>query len=168
VTPQLQREIAAVIGQDNAKYAAYEFPRCALYCGRWIRHGDWYPDRVLRLWRRGARWGGIEPHARLEVSGSVGRLRSDLLHYTNENVERHISKIAFNHKDFVKRSVASGKSAGFFELAVRPPWRFFRAYILRLGFLDGWQGYYIARLSAFSTLTKYAMLCEAEREQRLQ
>lgn len=166
VTPELQREIAAVIAQGRTACAAYEFPRCAFYLGRWIRHGDWYPDRVLRLWQRGqARWGGIEPHTHLEVSGRVGRLRSDLLHYTNENIARHISKITFNQVDFVKRRRAGGKPVNFLELSIRPAWRFIRAYILRLGFLDGWQGLYIAGLSAFSTLTKYAMVREAELEQ---
>ena len=167
VTPELQKEIAGVVNGNAAPCAAFKFPRCAFYCGRWIRHGDWYPDHVLRLWRKGqARWGAIEPHAQLDVNGRIGRLRSDLLHYTNENIERHISKIAFNQRDFVKRRLAQDRPAGFFELVVRPPWRFFRAYILRLGFLDGWQGYYIARLSAFSTLTKYSMLREAWQEKQ--
>jgi len=165
VTPELQQEIIAVVGQNSPRHAAYEFPRCAFYCGRWIRHGDWYPDRVLRLWRReAARWGGIEPHTKLEVQGRIGRLRSDLLHFTNENITRQISKITFNHVAFVQRRRASGKSVGFFELAVRPPWRFLRAYFLRLGFLDGWQGFYIAKVSAFSTLTRYVMVREAEQE----
>lgn len=163
VTPELQSEIAAVVSQQQPACAAYEFPRCAFYCGRWIRHGDWYPDRVLRLWRReSARWGGIEPHTKLEVNGRIGRLRSDLLHFTNESITRQIAKITLNHVDFVKRRRARGKSAGFFELGVRPPWRFLRAYFLRLGFLDGWQGFYIAKLSAFSTLTRYTMVREAE------
>jgi glycosyltransferase involved in cell wall biosynthesis len=163
VTPELRQEITAVVSRENPACAAYEFPRCAFYCGRWIRHGDWYPDRVLRLWRRGsAKWGGIEPHTKLEVNGKVGRLRSDLLHFTNESIARQISKITLNHVDFVKRRRASGKSVGFFELAVRPPWRFLRAYFFRLGFLDGWQGFYIAKLSAFSTLTRYTMVREAE------
>jgi glycosyltransferase involved in cell wall biosynthesis len=167
VTPELQNEIAHTVSRGDAPFAAYEFPRCAFYCGRWIRHGDWYPDRVRRLWRRGvAHWGGEEPHARLEVSGKTGRLHSDLLHFTNESIERHISKISFNQAAFVWRHVAAGKSAGFLELAVRPSWRFIRAYFLRLGFLDGWQGFYIAKLSAFSTLTRYAMVREAEQEQR--
>ena len=166
VTAELQKEIAAVIGREPSPYAAYEFPRCAFYCGRWIRHGDWYPDRVLRLWRRGdAKWGGIEPHTKLEVNGKVGRLRADLLHFTNENITRQISKITFNHVAFVNRRRASGKSVGLFELGVRPPWRFLRAYFFRLGFLDGWQGFYIAKLSAFSTLTRYIMVREAEQEQ---
>src|SRR5262245_57822166 len=76
VSPELAAEIGQVVSSPAAPHLAYEFPRCTFYCGRWIRHGDWYPDRVLRLWRRGnARWVGEEPHARLEVSGSVGRLR---------------------------------------------------------------------------------------------
>ena len=121
---------------------------------------------MRRLWRRGsARWIGEEPHAQLEVSGRTGRLRSNLLHYSNENIARHIAKISPYQVEFVKRRMAAGKAAGFFELAVRPPWRFVRAYFLRLGFLDGWQGFYIAGLSAFSTLTKYAMVCEAAQEQ---
>jgi glycosyltransferase involved in cell wall biosynthesis len=167
VTPELQKEIAAVVGQEKPACAAYEFPRCAFYCGRWIRHGDWYPDRVLRLWRRGgAKWGGIEPHTKLEVNGKIGRLRSDLLHFTNESITRQISKITFNHVDFVKRRRAGGRSVGFFELGIRPPWRFLRAYFLRLGFLDGWQGFYIAKLSAFSTLTRYTLVREAEAEEQ--
>jgi glycosyltransferase involved in cell wall biosynthesis len=140
-SPQLQREIAAAT-TATVPIAAYEFSRCTFYCGRWIRHGDWYPDRVRRLW-----------------------LRSNLLHYSNENIARHIAKISPYQVEFVKRRMAAGKAAGFFELAVRPPWRFVRAYFLRLGFLDGWQGFYIAGLSAFSTLTKYAMVCEAVQEQ---
>ena len=75
---------------------------------------------------------------------------------------RQIAKIAPYHSDFVKRRLAAGKSSGFFEFAVRPPWRFLRAYFLRLGFLDGWPGFYIAALSAFSTLTRNAMVSEAK------
>jgi hypothetical protein len=113
------------------------------------------------LWKRGsAQWVGIEPHARLDVDGAVGRLRSDLLHHSNESLTHQISKIAPYHAEFVRARVASGRSAGFFELAIRPWWRFVRGYIFRLGFLDGWQGFYIAGLTAFSTLTRYALVRE--------
>jgi glycosyltransferase involved in cell wall biosynthesis len=165
----LAEEIAGVVSAATARHAAYEFPRCSFYCGRWIRHGDWYPDRVLRLWRRGAaRWAGEDPHARLEVKGTVGRLRSDLLHQSNESIARQIAKIAPYHDEFVEQRVSGGRSAGFFELALRPWWRLVRAYGLRLGFLDGWQGFYIAALTAFSTLTRYAMVREAEVHNRTQ
>jgi glycosyltransferase involved in cell wall biosynthesis len=163
VTPELQNEISSLLAFKKNSHAAHEFPRCTFYCGRWIRHGDWYPDRVLRLWRRGAaRWAGEEPHAYLEVTGTIGRLNSDLLHFSNENIARHIAKIIPYQSGFLRRRLAAGKTAGFFELAIRPPWRFVRAYFFRLGFLDGWQGFYIAGLSAFSTLTRYALLKEAE------
>jgi glycosyltransferase involved in cell wall biosynthesis len=163
VPPALAKEIAGVISAPAAPYAAYEFPRCTYYCGRWIRHGDWYPDRVLRLWRRGAaRWTGQDPHAYLEVNGTVGRLHSDLLHQSNESIARQIAKIAPYQTEFVQQRLARGRSSGFFELVVRPGWRFLRAYCFRLGFLDGWQGFYIAALSSFSTLTRYVMVREAK------
>jgi glycosyltransferase involved in cell wall biosynthesis len=167
VSPMLAAEIARVVSAPASDHAAYEFPRCTFYCGRWIRHGDWYPDRVRRLWQRGAaRWTGEEPHARLEVNGGIGRLRSDLLHHSNESIARQIAKITPYHADFVKRRIAEGGSAGAGAIWLRPGWRFFRAYFLRLGFLDGWQGYYIAALSSFSTLTRYALFCEAAEQKR--
>jgi glycosyltransferase involved in cell wall biosynthesis len=165
VPAALAKEIADVVGAPTGTHAAYEFPRCTFYCGRWIHHGDWYPDRVLRLWRRGAaRWTGQDPHAHLEVSGTVGRLRSDLLHESNESIARQIAKIAPYQDHFVEQRLARGGSAGLFELVVRPGWRFLRAYCFRLGFLDGWQGFYIAALSSFSTLTRYALVREAKEQ----
>ena len=161
VTPELAAEIAATVASPSTSHAAYDFPRCTLYCGRWIRHGDWYPDHVLRLWRNGsAQWAGEEPHARLVVKGTTGRLRSDLHHFTNDNIAAHIRKIIPYSDDFVRARAGKVPSPGFAGLAFRPLWRFFRAYFLRLGFLDGWQGYYIAWVSAFSVVTKYARLLE--------
>jgi glycosyltransferase involved in cell wall biosynthesis len=163
VSPELAREIAGVIEAPIAKHAAYEFPRCTYYCGRWIRHGDWYPDRVLRLWRRGtAQWTGEEPHARLQVSGSVGRLQADLFHFTNATIAQHVQKIIPYSDGFLHHNLAEGRTPTVFDFVVRPFWRFVRAYFLRFGFLDGWQGYYIAWLNAFSAATRYARLRERQ------
>jgi glycosyltransferase involved in cell wall biosynthesis len=163
VTERLAAELAGIVTAQQAAHAAYEFPRCTFYCGRWIRHGDWYPDRVLRLWRKGtARWGGDEPHAKLEVQGSIGRLRSDLLHFTNDSVEHHVSKIIRYTEDFARQAAHSGEAEPpQIRMLCRPVWKFFRAYFLRLGFLDGWQGCYIAWAGAFSVATKYARAGEA-------
>jgi glycosyltransferase involved in cell wall biosynthesis len=166
VSEALGEEIQATLLDESRQngFAAFSFPRRSWYCGRWINHGDWYPDRQTRLWRRGsASWGGLDPHDRLMVNGAVGKLRADLHHYSNESIARQIAKIAPYHEEFVKRHVASGGSAGIFELVVRPAWRFVRAYLIRLGFLDGWQGFYIAALSSFSTLTRYALVRESDR-----
>ena len=130
---------------------------------RWIRHGDWYPDRQTRLWRRGAAvWGGIDPHDKLIVNGPVARMPYDLLHFTNESIAHHLSKIAPFQTVFVKDRLAGGRPVSLLELTFRPCWRFLRAYFMRRGFLDGWQGYYIAKFNAFSTLTKYAMVLESK------
>ena len=121
------------------------------------------------MWKRGAaRWVGEEPHARLEVDGRFGTLKCDLLHESNESIARHVSKIIPYQQGFVETRLAGGKSAGVFELCIRPVWRFLRAYIFRLGFLDGWPGLYIAGLNAFSTLTRYALVKEAELRQETQ
>ena len=159
VPPALWAEIASMLGDParNSAYAAFDFPRYSSYCGRWIRHGDWYPDRVLRFWRRGsAAWTGIEIHERLEVKGAIGHLRSDLLHYSTESINRHLDKVGHYSDLFVRQCLETGRKVGWLDLAVRPVWKFLRAYFFRLGFLDGWPGYYIAWVGAFYTVTRYA------------
>ncbi len=164
VSPELRREIEQVLS-DPARamnYGAFSFPRCSRLCGRWIRHGDWYPDRSVRLWRRGAaRWGGVNPHDKLMVDGRIGRLQGDLLHHTAESIDRLVIKIPAYSTDFVKQRLTQGRGASVVELVVRPWWRFMRGYILKLGFLDGWQGYYIACFNAFAAATRYAKVHEA-------
>ncbi len=166
VPPELRDEIRQALAHPGP-FVAFEFPRCTLYCGRWIRHGDWYPDRVRRLWKRDSgSWAGIDPHPYLEVRGKLGRLRSDLRHFSNESIDRTLAKIGPYSTDFVKNQLARGRTTGLLDLAVRPLWKFFRAYLLRLGFLDGWPGYYIAWMNAFSTVTRYTKVLEARAEQR--
>jgi len=165
VSPELRRELEALFADagQRDRFTAYCFPRCSFYCGRWIRHGDWYPDRQTRLWRRlTAEWGGENPHDKLLVTGPVGRLRGDLLHYTNDSINQHLHKITTFSDEFVRQRQTVTRAPSFFDLAVRPGWRFLRAYFFRLGFLDGWPGYYIAWLNAFSTLTRYCKLCEVQ------
>jgi len=166
VSDSLRSEIAATLKQSPA-FSAYEFPRCTFFFDRWIRHGDYYPDRVTRLWRKDcAHWAGIEPHAHLNVRGKIGRLKSDLLHYSNESIDRQIAKIAPYSDDFVRDYLENNKHVGTIDLVGRPFWRFVRAYILKLGFLDGRAGLYIASLTAFSTLTRYMKVLEAQQKNR--
>ena len=166
VSPELQVEIGSTLSDPRRTrgFAAFSFPRRSWYCGRWIRHGDWYPDRQTRLWRAGqAEWGGIDPHDRLLVHGRVGKLHADLLHYTNDSIAQHVQKIIPFTDEFVRQHSGRTPASQVAGLAIRPAWRFVRAYFFRLGFLDGWQGGYIAWLNAFSSATRYARL----QEQRL-
>jgi glycosyltransferase involved in cell wall biosynthesis len=164
VSAGLRKEIESLFANDGKlrELAALNFPRLSWYCGRWIRHGDWYPDRQTRIWRRGqARWGGVDPHARLLVAGNVGRLRGDLEHYSTDSINRRLEKIIPFSDEFVAQRGKGMGRPGPFDLALRPLWRFVRAYFLKGGLLDGWQGFYIASHTAFSTLVRYAKVREA-------
>ena len=165
VSPELRAEIHKLFTapKNFSGIAAFSFPRCTFYCGRWIRHGDWYPDRQTRLWRQGtAEWRGLDPHYKLFVHGDVRKLRSDLHHFSNDSVNAHIRKIIPFTDDFVRQHSQRPAGPQISGLIIRPVWRFVRAYFIRLGFLDGWQGLYIAWLNAFSTASKYAKLREQE------
>ena len=169
VSPELREEIQQWFARPETlrAVAALSFPRCTFYCGRWIRHGDWYPDRQTRLWRRGqAKWGGVDPHDKLIVDGQVGRLQSNLQHFSNDSVNAHIQKIIPFTDEYVRQHSQGRPGSPFSGLAIRPIWRFVRAYFFRLGFLDGWQGGYIAWLNAFSTASKYAKLRERQLKTR--
>jgi glycosyltransferase involved in cell wall biosynthesis len=163
VSPELRQELLALFANSPAleSCVALSCPRLSHFCGRWIRHGDWYPDRLTRLWRRGqARWSGMDPHPYIKVDGKVAKLKGALLHFSSDSITNRLGKIVHFSDEFVRQHTAD-RTPGPFDLAVRPLWRFLRAYFLRLGFLDGWQGFYIASHTAFSTLVRYAKLREA-------
>lgn len=168
VTPELQaeiRELVARSGPADHGPAAYSCPRRSFYCGRWITHGEWYPDRQIRLWRRGrARWPAAIIHEKLEAAGPIGRLQGDLLHYSHESINHDLGKIITFSDVFLQQR--ADYRVTWRDLAFRPAWRFFRGYVLRRGFLDGWQGYYIACVCAFSAATRYAKLREVQGRSR--
>jgi glycosyltransferase involved in cell wall biosynthesis len=164
VTPQLRDEIRALFAKDcNLTHDAYSVPRVTWYSGRWLRHGDWYPDRKTRLWKRGsAKWGGKNPHDKLITSAGVGKLRADLQHYSMDNLEHHARKALSYGTLFATQYPEDGARIGLFGLWLRPMWRFVRSYFIRLGFLDGWQGFAVARLIAFEAFIRYAKVRELQ------
>jgi glycosyltransferase involved in cell wall biosynthesis len=165
VSARLHQEIAYLLRDDPSTFSAYSFPRCSKYLGRWIRHGDWYPDRQTRLWRRGAaKWGGIDPHDKLLVEGKVGELKGDLWHYSMTSLDHQISKTVNYADEFVRQCQRTGRKVSILDLCFRPPYRFARSYLFRLGFLDGWQGFSIAWMTAFYTFLRYAKVKEAQQD----
>jgi len=165
VSAALHASIAAFLARaDCDRFAGARFPRKVWFLNRWIEHGDWYPDYSLRLIRAGrARWGGDEfVHERVDADGPVATLGGDLLHHSFPTLSSHVEKINRFADLFVRQQEARG---GRFSLAAaifRPGWRFFRAYVIRLGFLDGYAGFYIAWANAFGALVRYARLYERE------
>jgi glycosyltransferase involved in cell wall biosynthesis len=170
VTPELRDEIIKLFETTNLNpsCAAYRFPRCTFYHGRWIRHGDWYPDRKARLWRRdAANWGDQHLHESLIVTGKTGDLKNELLHYSMESLEHEIKKTMLTVDYFVQECAAKKKKIHFSAIIFRPGWRFFRSYILRRGFLDGWQGFVIARIIALYTFLRYLKAYQMQNEKKL-
>lgn len=163
VSPALRGEITAFFG-DCDQYSGARFPRKVWFIDRWITHGDWYPDHCLRLFRRDrARWGG-DPfvHEKVVCDGLVATLRSDLHHYSFPTLSSHVAKIKPFADLFVRQQQARGRRFSLLAALFRPGWRFFRAYVLRRGFLDGFPGLYIAWATSFGAFVRYSRLYEAE------
>ena len=151
----------------NEKFSGAEFNRKVWFLSRWIMHGDWYPDRKLRLFRRElARWGGSPEHDYIEMEGPVTRLSGDLHHFSFPTTNRYIEKINVYADVFLQRQKADGARWSLMTNIVRPLWRFFRAYVLRRGFLDGFPGLWIAVATAFSAFVRYSRKFEDEQTRR--
>jgi len=140
---------------------AYTMNRCTHFCGKEIRHGLWYPDKKLRLFdKRTAAWGGINPHdcVKQHEAGNVQHLNGDILHYSYTSIEDYLN----TDKNFSAISARAlyrlGKKTNLFKIIVNPTWAFINGYLLRLGFLDGLNGFLIAVHSAHCTFTKHIIL----------
>jgi glycosyltransferase involved in cell wall biosynthesis len=165
VSPQLRDEILELFSSGMAAdFAGLEFPRMVHYLGRWITHGDWYPDTKMRLFRKDKGiCGGKEPHDRITVAGRVRRLNAPLYHYTYNNIADQLATIN-NFTTISARTLAEdGNSFRFSYLMLRPGLRFLRGYLLKRGVLDGLPGFIIASLNAYSVFCKYAKLWEFHR-----
>ena len=154
--------------RETLQADGYTMNRLTSYCGNWIRHGAWYPDTKLRLVRRDrAAWTGVNPHDRLEMlKGSrIRKLKGDLLHYSFYTLNDHLAQIEKFTAISAEAMVKAGKKPGIWHLVCKPGIRFLRDYGFRLGFLDGWAGFQIARLSACAVFTKYAKARELWEQQ---
>ena len=145
------------IKKVGPEFDGYTVPRLAQYLGRWILHGGWYPDRKIRLFdRRKAKWVGDFVHESVQVEGSVGHLKSNLLHFTCSSLSEHL-KTMDSYTTLVAQEIAARDTrVGLSRLLFDPPWTFFRTYLLRLGFLDGMEGLSIAYMAALYNFVKYA------------
>jgi len=161
LSPGLRDQIRGFFQGDQERFVGARFPRKVWFLGRWITHGDWYPDRVLRLYRRDAgRWGGAEEHCRVELKGSVRDLTADLHHYTNPTITAYLNKFPYYADLYLKRQLEAEARWSSMGVIVRSLWRFVRAYVFRRGFLDGYPGFFIAFSTAYSTLFRHTRLYE--------
>jgi glycosyltransferase involved in cell wall biosynthesis len=162
VSLELRQSITQLIHQNDPAVSGARFARTTWFLNRWIRHGEWYPDYCLRLFRRGlARWEGSEEHDAVALPGAI-TLAGDLLHVGFPDVLTHLRKTATFSETFLRQQTLAGKKWKFFDNVFRPLWRFFRCYILRRGFLDGFPGLIIAVNTAHYTFVRYNRLYERD------
>jgi glycosyltransferase involved in cell wall biosynthesis len=146
---------------EGPRADAYEVNRLNWYCGAFLRHSGWYPDRKVRLWRKGAaRWSDASIHELVEVApgARVERLEGDLLHYTIRDRAQHLRTIERFTTLSAEALLREGKARQAWLRFVSPVASFVRSYVLRAGFLDGRAGWDVCRLSAYATWLKYEKL----------
>ncbi len=167
VTSDLRDEIRSVLAGDGGEYSGYSVPRLVHYLGRWWWRGGWYPDYNVRLFRRDrATWGGSEPHDKILIDGKVRRLRNPLQHYSYRNIDDHLRRINQFTSISSRELRKEGERWHLSDALLRPAVRFFRSYILKRGFMEGFAGFYVAVTAAVYVFLKYAKLWELELEEK--
>jgi glycosyltransferase involved in cell wall biosynthesis len=158
VTPQLRLEVGQIVGGASPTHAAYRMKFCNHYLGRELRHGPWGRDWHVRLFTRDRRYVCDRVHEHLEAIGDVGTLTGPVLHYPYRDLAHHVAKVVKYARWGADDLHAKGRTAGLWELAARPAWRFIRDYIVFSGWRDGVVGFVAAAVSAFAAFLKYAFL----------
>ena len=158
VSPLLRDEILA-LDLDATPHDAFDMPRLHYFMRRWIKHSGWYPDCNIRLFRKDrCHWGGYAPHDKIQVPGTLGRLKGDLFHY----IYRDLSHFAATKNSYstltAEDHFRNGRRATLIHFTLRPLWSFFSRYALRLGVLDGLPGFVICVMEAHCVFMKYVKL----------
>jgi glycosyltransferase involved in cell wall biosynthesis len=165
VTPALAGEIKAAIAYAIAD--GFELPRRSSFCGRQMRHSGWYPDYVLRLFRRGqARFDDALVHERVICAGTVQRLKEPLLHHPVQKLEDALARMDRYSTASADALVASGRSVSFLAGIGHGLYAFLRTYVLRLGFLDGAEGFLLAVANAEGSYYRYMKAWVAARARK--
>lgn len=164
---RLAESILAV--KKKSSIHAYRMNRCTSYCGKFIRHGLWYPDRKVRLFdKRAGKWGGVNPHDKvvLEKDVPVVHLKGDILHYSYNTIAEHLLQNNYFSSVSAQALYEKGKRFYWWKILLNPLWSFINGYLLRAGFLDGMYGFIIAINSSHYTFLKYIKLYQLERQDK--
>jgi glycosyltransferase involved in cell wall biosynthesis len=151
----------------NWKFDGYSMNRLTNYCGSWIKHSGWYPNRKIRLFHREkGQWGGINPHDKflMEPNTTILHLKGDLLHYSYYSIEEHRDRTIQYAEISAKALFDSGKNVSIIYPLLSAITKFLREYILYQGFIDGYNGLIISKMSAIGTYIKYKKLYKLNRD----
>ena len=159
LSPRLEKSILEV--KQDLKYDGYKFNRLNSYCGNWIRHTNLSPERKIRLFNKNrAQWGGFNIHEKVILTNpkSVERLKGNLLHWLYDSYEESVDKMNTYTTLLANEYYKQGYKSSEIRILISPAWRFFHSYILKAGFLDGYDGYVVSKLLATTCLVKYVKL----------
>ncbi len=163
VTNELKDEICSFLEKEGVgespSIKGAHFPRKTWFLGRWILHGGWYPNRLVRLvHREGARWTEPAVHEELQVNGPVHAMEADLLHYTFRTVgDQVLTNIRFARLG-AKVAKVRGQKGTLLRILLKPIGKFLETYLWKRGFLDGFPGFVISINAAHSIFLKYVEL----------
>ncbi|MEO8526250.1 MAG: glycosyltransferase family 2 protein [Caldimonas sp.] len=164
VTPELAASIQRAVAVGEGGPVGHEISRLSSFCGRWIHHGDWYPDRVLRLFRRDkARFSADRVHERVIAEGPSGRLDGELLHETMPTLDDALAKMNRYSSESAAQRVAAGQRGGAAAAFGHAAWAFMRGYVVKRGFLDGAAGFLVAVYVAEGTFWRYMKMADLAR-----
>ncbi|MEW6088055.1 MAG: glycosyltransferase family 2 protein [bacterium] len=162
VSKELKEEINNEL--DTGGYDGYYIPIKPVYLGKPVTRCGWYPGYKLRLFNKEkSRWGGTEPHESLIISGKTKKLKADIIHDAYDSIEEHLIKINYYSKIGAELLIKKGEQVVLTDLFFRPLFTFFKQYILKLGFLDGWRGFLICAFSGYANLAKYSRAWERQK-----
>ncbi len=157
ISEGLRQSIESVL--VNPEYQAYQMPRCNRFMGRWLRHGEGYPDWSLRLFdRHVAGWSEDSVHEKVLTAVAVGKLKGDLLHESAESLDTYLEKQNRYTTLQAKKMAEQGRRASLLQMLFSPVLRFIKFYFIRLGFLDGLPGLVHTSIGCFNSFIKYAKL----------
>jgi glycosyltransferase involved in cell wall biosynthesis len=162
VSERLRASILAAL--PARAFVAYRFARCNRFMGRYLRHGEGYPDWSLRLFdRRHGRWSDDPVHEKVIATGAIGTLQGDLLHESAESLEAYLGKQNRYSTLAAREALASGNRATVVHLLLSPALRFVKFYFLRLGMLDGLPGLVHILVGCTASFAKYAKMLAFQR-----
>jgi len=165
VTPELERSIRAALAVE--RYKAFTLARRNRFLGRWLAHGEGYPDWMVRLFHRAhASWSNDDVHEAVLTTVELGRLKGDLLHDSAEDLATYMAKQNRYSTLHAQALFRQGVRASYWRLAVSPLARFLKFYVLRRGFLDGGPGFAHIVIGCNNTFHKYLKLIELQQAAR--
>lgn len=159
VTAKLRAEIEALRVAGCSSAHGWTIPRLTDYFGRFLRHGNAWPDRQIRLYdRRAARWVGYEVHEKIAVSGTVGALSGPLEHFAYRSVDDHLARMDRYAALMAAEMYRAGRRCGVLPVIFNPAWRLLRGLFIKGGLLDGWRGLMFHIIEAGYVRRKYLRL----------